>query len=113
MGDAGLGAADIDGIVRNDMDLVSSNALADALGLPDLRYWGVTGTGGSAPPAMVGQAVGAVLSGQATNVLVFRSLNGRSGARYGQSQAAQSVGGQGSLDEYFVPYGLLVPGQVY
>jgi acetyl-CoA acetyltransferase len=101
------------------MDLVTHNALADTLGLPDLRYWGISGPGGSAPPAMIGQAVGAVLSGQATNVLVFRSLNGRSGARYGLSDAAAAngerppVGGDGSLDELFAPYGLLVPGQVY
>ena len=38
--DAGLRPADIDGIVRNDMDLVTHNALADALGIPDLTYWG-------------------------------------------------------------------------
>ena len=31
------------------------------------------------PCGMVGQAVAAILSGQATTVLVFRSLNGRSG----------------------------------
>ena len=37
----------------------------------------------SRPCAMVGQAVAAILSGQATTVLVFRSLNGRSGRRYG------------------------------
>ena len=117
--DAGLRPADIDGIVRNDMDLVTHNALADGLGIPNLTYWGISGPGGSVPPAMLGQAVGAILSGQATNVLVFRSLNGRSGARYGLSEAARSAaarpaaGGQGTYDEYFGPYGLLVPGQVY
>jgi acetyl-CoA acetyltransferase len=117
--DAGLRPVDIDGIVRNDMDLVTHNALADALGIAELTYWGVGGPGGSAPPAMVGQAVGAILSGQATNVLVFRSLNGRSGARYGLSGATGSpgarpaAGGDGSGEEFFAPYGLLVPGQVY
>jgi acetyl-CoA acetyltransferase len=107
--DAGLRPADIDGIVRNDMDLVTHNALADGLGIPNLTYWGISGPGGSVPPAMIGQAVAAIVSGQATNVLVFRSLNGRSGARYGLSDGAPVA----SHDEYFVPYGLLVPGQVY
>ena len=117
--DAGLSAADIDGIVRNDMDLVSHNALADGLGIPNLTYWGQSGTGGSAPPAMIGQAVAAIVSGQATNVLVFRSLNGRSGARYGRSPASAAASGQqhpGAVaddDDLFAPYGLLVPGQVY
>ena len=63
---------------------------------------------------MVGQAVGAILSGQATTVLVFRSLNGRSGRRFGQSPVEGArVGGAGSYDELFAPYGLLTPGQVF
>jgi acetyl-CoA acetyltransferase len=107
--DAGLRPADIDGIVRNDMDLVTHNALADALGIPNLTYWGMSGPGGSVPPAMIGQAVAAILSGQATNVLVFRSLNGRSGARYGLGETNRAE----DHDEFFSPYGLLVPGQVY
>jgi len=107
--DAGLRATDIDGIVRNDMDLVTHNALADALGIADLTYWGMCGPGGSVPPAMIGQAVAAILSGQATNVLVFRSLNGRSGARYGLGETNRAEDNDG----YFSPYGLLVPGQVY
>ena len=108
--DAGLRPADIDGIVRNDMDLVTHNALADALGIANLTYWGISGPGGSVPPAMVGQAMAAILSGQATNVLVYRSLNGRSGgARYGLGETVRSE----QHDEYFLPYGLQVPGQVY
>ena len=56
----------------------------------------------------------AILSGQATTVLVFRSLNGRSGVRFGQSPVAGArVGGAGTYDELFNPYGLLTPGQVF
>ena len=63
---------------------------------------------------MVGQAVGAILSGQATAVLVFRELNGRSGRRYGLSSATtRQVGGGGTYDELYMPYGLLTPGQVF
>jgi acetyl-CoA acetyltransferase len=118
--DAGLQSNDIDGIVRNDADHVTHNAIADSLGISDLKYWGVASAGGSAVPSMVGQAVGALLSGQATNVLVYRSLNGRSGTRFGLSRAAAGsgdaptvVGGQGTLDEYFQPYGLLSAGTFY
>ena len=80
--DAGLTPQDIDGIVRCDMDLVRANDLVDSLGLTHLDYYGDAGPGGVAPCAQVAQAVAAVISGQATNVLVYRSLNGRSGRRY-------------------------------
>jgi acetyl-CoA acetyltransferase len=112
--DAGLVPADIDGIVRCSHDTVLESSLADALGIPCLTYWSEVGPGGVAPAAMVGQAVAAILSGQATTVLVFRELNGRSGARYGQSNVARTqVGGAGSYDEFFLPYGLLTAGQVF
>jgi acetyl-CoA acetyltransferase len=112
--DAGLEPHDVDGIVRNDMDTVRHNDLADALGIPDLTFWGEAGPGGVGPSAMVGLAVGAILSGQATTVVVFRELNGRSGRRYGLSSADESrVGGAGTYDEFFLPYGLLTPGQIF
>jgi acetyl-CoA acetyltransferase len=114
LADAGLTAADVDGIVRCDMDNVRGHDLAHSLGIRDLTYLGENGPGGAAPCAMVGQAVAAILSGQATTVLVFRSLNGRSGRRFGQSPVeGASVGGAGSYDELFAPYGLLTPGQVF
>jgi acetyl-CoA acetyltransferase len=112
--DAGLSASDVDGIVRCDMDAVRHNDLADSLGIPNLTYWAEVGPGGVAPCAMVGQAVGAILSGQATTVLVFRELNGRSGRRFGLSAETQAkVGGGGTYDEFFAPYGLLTPGQIF
>ncbi|KAA9156340.1 lipid-transfer protein [Amycolatopsis acidicola] len=116
--DAGIDATEVDGIVRNDFDLVTHNELADALGVPDLTYWGISGAGGSAAPAQVAQAVAAIESGQASTVLVFRALNGRSGAdRYGQTRRATDgppeVGGGSTYDEYFLPYGLVAAGQAY
>jgi acetyl-CoA acetyltransferase len=112
--DAGLSVADIDGIVRCDMDNVRGNDLAHVLGIDDLTYIGENGPGGAAPCAMVGQAVAAILSGQATTVLVYRSLNGRSGVRFGQSPIEGArVGGAGTYDELFAPYGLLTPGQIF
>jgi acetyl-CoA acetyltransferase len=114
LADAGLTARDVDGIVRCDMDNVRGNDLAHSLGIGNLTYLGENGPGGAAPCAMVGQAVGAILSGQATTVLVYRSLNGRSGVRFGRSPVAGArVGGAGSYDELFAPYGLLTPGQVF
>jgi acetyl-CoA acetyltransferase len=114
LADAGLSPRDVDGIVRCDSDLVRHNDLVESLGLNGLDYFGDVGPGGVAPCAMVGQAVAAILSGQATTVLVFRALNGRSGRRYGLSPATRRrVGGNGTYDEYFLPYGLLTPGQIF
>ncbi|MFC9555210.1 lipid-transfer protein [Rhodococcus sp. NPDC056960] len=112
--DAGVDPADVDGVIRNDMDLVSCAALADAIGARNLTYYGEAGPGGSGPAAMVAQAVGAVMSGQASTVVVFRSLNGRSGNRFGlSSQLAKTTGGAETMTEFFAPYGLLSPGQFF
>ena len=114
--DAGLAPHDIDGIVRCDMDLVRHNDLVHSLGLRDITYWGEVGPGGVAPCAQVAQAVGAILSGQATTVLVFRALNGRSGRRFGAAApeaSAARVGGGGTYDEFFTPYGMVTPGQIF
>lgn len=114
--DAGLEPDDIDGIVRCDFDVVTHNDLGNSLGLANLTFWGSNGPGGSAPSAMVGQAVGALMSGQAKNVLVYRSMNGRSGFRLGKGRlqaASGSIGGNGTFEEYYVPYGLVSPGQMW
>lgn len=117
--DAGLTPADIDGVVHSDYDTVRHSDIGQWLGLENLTFWGVTGTGGASPCGMVGQAVAAIMSGQAINVLVYRALNGRSGLRLGkgtaiqQSGGAPRVGGRGTLDEFFLPFGLMAPGQLY
>lgn len=112
--DAGLGVDDVDGVVRCELDQIPHNTFAASMGIRNLRYWGETGHGGMAPPAMIGQAIGAILSGQATTVLVYRGLNGRSEDRFGQGhKVSRTVGGRGGYQELFMPYGLIAPGQVF
>ena len=112
--DAGLEPSDIDGLVRSDYDQTSQVALADALGIDDISYWGQTGPGGSGPSGMVGQAVAAITSGQATHVLVYRALNGRSGRRLGKGVSVTGgVGGESTYLELFSPYGVTSPGQFF
>ncbi len=114
IGDAGMVPGDIDGLVRCDLDTVRHNDLVHSLGMKRLDFFSEVGPGGVAPSAMVGQAVAAILSGQATNVLLFRALNGRSGRRFGiSSVGGERIGGSGTYDEFFGPYGLLTPGQVF
>ncbi|THV14769.1 lipid-transfer protein [Nocardioides caeni] len=113
LADAGVDPRDVDGIVRCDMDLVSGPALADSLGARDLTYWGEAGPGGSGPAAMVAQAAAAVSAGLASTVVVFRALNGRSGNRYGLVGERGAVGGDGSYDEFFLPFGMQTAGQFF
>lgn len=114
LADAGLGVDDVDGVVRCELDQVPHNSFAASMGIRNLRYWGETGHGGMAPPAMVGQAIGAILSGQATTVLVYRGLNGRSEDRFGKGhKVSATVGGRGGYQELYMPYGLIAPGQVF
>ena len=112
--DAGLSPSDVDGIVRCDMDTVPAVALGDSLGVENLTYWGDVGPGGSAPAAMVGQAAAAIRAGLASTVVAFRSINGRSGERYGAGYAGDHRAGGGStFEEFFLPYGMQTPGQFF
>jgi acetyl-CoA acetyltransferase len=114
--DAGLTVDDIDGIVRCEQDTVRPYSLAASLGAKNLHYWADTGPGGVAPCMMMGLAMGAVMSGQAKAVLAFRSLNGRSESRLGAGTSrmtSEVVGGFGSYDEFFLPYGLQTAGQTF
>ena len=112
--DAGIDPREVDGIVRCDMDSVPPVALGDAIGVADLTYWGEVGPGGSAPAAQVAQAVAAIQAGLATTVVVFRSINGRSGERYGAGYASQPLaGGAATFEDYFLPFGMQTPGQYF
>jgi len=86
--DCGLDPSEVDGIVSfsYNNDSVGGTAVATGLALPELRYALDLNLGGQAPCYAVMQAAMAVESGVARNVLVYRALNGRSGARVGSSQ---------------------------
>lgn len=111
--DAGLAVADVDGFVRSDFDKVQAFSLAGALGAKNIAYWGDSGPGGCGPCMMLGLAIGAILSGQASTVVLYRALNGRSGgARLGQGTRRTGGGGE-TFDEFFIPQGLLAAGQIF
>jgi len=107
--DAGLVPEDIDGIVRFTADSTSQAELAACLGIPYLRFYGELGPLGGAACGLVTQAALAVSQGMANHVLVFRSVNGRSGRRYGSGLVTTGRGEKSS--GFTEPYGLLVPGQ--
>ncbi len=107
--DAGLLPKDIDGILRFTADSTSQGEVAACLGIPYLRFYGELGPLGGAACGLVLQAALAVSRGMANHVLVFRSVNGRSGRRYGSGVVTTRRGEKSSA--FTEPYGLLVPGQ--
>jgi acetyl-CoA acetyltransferase len=100
--DAGLPASGVDGIVSFQVmhDSVPVQAVATTLGLPGLRFAVDADLGGQAPCHLVGLAAAAIQAGQARAVLVFRAMNGRSGAKVGTMRFA----GPGAQYRYPIGY---------
>jgi len=83
--DAGLKPEDIDGMVKLDQDVTREVVLASDLGIKNIRFLAEPWWGGGQAMAPMGIAAMAVATGQATNVLCWRAMCGRSGMwRYGQ-----------------------------
>ena len=79
--DAGMTSKDIDGIVRFDMDATHEDELVYALGIKELHFFAGTPYGGGAGANSVQLAAMAIATGQAENVVCFRSRNrGKSSA---------------------------------
>ena len=103
VGDAGLNLSDVDGMgsfMVSD-DSVLCVAVSSALGLGELRSGLDLQLGGQAPCHLVWQAAQTVARGDAEVVVVYRALNGRSGARVGSMQFA----GMGGQYRYPIGYG--------
>jgi uncharacterized OB-fold protein len=82
--DAGLTPGDIDGMVTFTGDQNQEIALCDTLGIPEITWEGRAVGGGMASTSVVQLAAAAVISGAATNVLIYRAFNERSEQRFGQ-----------------------------
>ncbi|MER5671063.1 thiolase C-terminal domain-containing protein [Pseudonocardia alni] len=88
LADAGLSAADVDGLCSFGLfnDSVSCQAVATGLGCGDLSYVLDLNNGGSQPAFAVLNAAMAVASGVANTVVVYRALNGRTGKKVGSTR---------------------------
>jgi acetyl-CoA acetyltransferase len=111
LADAGLGTADVDGLVTFTMDNSAEIAVARELGMGDLRFFSRINYGGGAACGTVQQAALAVATGVADVVVCYRGFNERSGQRFGQvSQWAATQVNTNGLDNAFTyPYGLSTP----
>jgi acetyl-CoA acetyltransferase len=111
LADAGLGPADVDGLVTFTMDHNAEIAVARELGAGELRFFSQVGYGGGAACATVQQAAMAIATGAAEVVLCYRALNERSGHRFGQvSRAAVAAATSAGIDNsWHYPMGLGTP----
>lgn len=106
--DAGLGPNDVDGIVNSDFDATNQIDVINALGLRNIQGYATIGHGGGSPCGTIAQAAMMVASGACGCVVAYRSLNERSGHRYGSSDAVPSFPWVYGLH---APYGLVVPAE--
>ena len=106
--DAGLGPDDVDGIVNSDFDATNQIDVINTVGLRNIGSYAMIPHGGGSPCGTVAQAAMMVASGASRCVVAYRSLNERSGHRYGSSEAIPTFPWVYGLH---APYGLIVPAE--
>src|SRR6201997_38942 len=95
--DAGLKAADIDGMLDySGGDSTSATFIAGDLGIRVNYYMDVVG-GGSSTEALIGMAIGLIEAGCCKTVAIFRSMNGYSQVRIGGTGARSAAPGTGGM----------------
>jgi acetyl-CoA acetyltransferase len=91
MRDAGLKAADVDGMLSYQSgDSTFSPFIAGDLGIRLNFYMDVFG-GGSSTEALIGMAMGVIEAGMCKTVVIFRAMNGFSQVRIGGTGARSAV----------------------
>jgi acetyl-CoA acetyltransferase len=107
--DAGLPVTALDGFASYSNDRNEPLRVAAALGIPAISFANmVWGGGGGGVCAAVGNAGAALVAGQATYVVVYRSLAQGQFFRFGQSGQAKTISGGMA---YCAPYGVSTPAQ--
>ena len=119
--DAGVPVTEVDGIVRYDLEPASELPVIYTLGIPHLRFYTGTASGGGGVASVVGIAALAVATGMATNVLVYRTRKRTKAASFGpdRGQAVsgrpwESGGGGGQAtagNQWHHPFGVASPTQ--
>ena len=110
--DAGLSAAQVDGMSTFTIDNVEDVDLVRSLGVGNLRFSSRAGHGGGGSLAPLAHAMAAVDSGLAQVVVCWRAMNERSEYRFGASQMGSSGGAPGAgtgFIEWSLPFGCATP----
>ena len=117
--DAGLEMSDVDGLCTFSSERSAPAALAQALGMNDLRFVNLYPGGGSAAAGVVHNATLAVAAGAAATIVCYRSLCQGQFHRFGQARAGHGLTAQpmsmsiGGPQAFTAPFGLLSPAQSY
>jgi 17-hydroxy-3-oxo-4-pregnene-20-carboxyl-CoA lyase len=115
--DAGISAADIDGVVRYGVEQVTEVQLLYTLGISHLRFMAETPSGGGGLASTVALAALAVASGTAEHVVCFRSRKRSKDASYGSDP---NQGGRpwqkfgtalSGTEQFHHPFGVAAPAQ--
>ena len=108
--DAGIDVRHIDGLASFSGDSCLPWLMQQALGIERLRFASmVWGGGGAGSCGALAHAAGAIESGQADTVLVFRSIVQRPGSRYGEAGGFSEIP---QLD-LVAPFGMLTPASMF
>jgi acetyl-CoA acetyltransferase len=109
--DAGVAAAEVDGMITYTLDPTDEIGMIRCLGVENLAFTTRLPGGGAAAASTLHQAMAAVASGVCEVVLVWRSINQGASYRYGRPQAGGTWlpgGGTGSL-LWCMPFGAQAP----
>ena len=108
--DAGVDPGDIDGLVSFTLDSTDEIELARAVGAGDLTFYSKINYGGGAAVGTIAQAAMAIATGQASTVVCYRAMNGRSGKRMGQGISGEIISSDLIHWSWYMAYGMLIPG---
>jgi acetyl-CoA acetyltransferase len=113
LADAGLAAADVDGLVSYTIDPVEETELVRSVGFQEIGFSSRVPYGGGGSMGTLLHAAAAVASGAAEVVVAFRAIRARSGAsRFGAPKTAPTPTSNHSgttAMQWCMPYGVLTP----
>ncbi|MFJ3231282.1 lipid-transfer protein [Streptomyces sp. NPDC086787] len=109
LADAGIGPAEVDGLVTFTLDTSPEITVAQACGMGELSFFSRVHYGGGAACAIVQQAALAVAAGVADVVVCYRAFNERSGRRFGSGVQHREPTAEGAAFGWSLPFGLLTP----
>jgi len=108
--DAGVAPGEIDGFVSFTLDSTDEIEVARAVGANNLSHFSKVNYGGGAAVGTIAQAAMAIATGQASTVVCYRAMNGRSGQRMGQGVSGQILTSDLVHWSWYMTYGMLIPG---
>jgi acetyl-CoA acetyltransferase len=107
--DAGLAVTDVEGMLSYQTnDSCQPTEVAYGMGLDSLKWGSSALAGGNLVADQIATAAAVLEAGLVKTVIVYRSLNGRSGYRLGSVQGPVEIAGQ---FQYDAPSGYIVPPQ--